>query len=136
MATAQSMDRSPAHRAFRYLLAVFFVGAGVMHFVKPDFYVAIMPPYLPWHLELVWISGVFEILGGIGVLFPQPLRRWAAWGLVALLIAVFPANLHVALHDVAVGGQAASPLFNWVRLPFQLVFIAWVIWCTSPLPRR
>jgi uncharacterized membrane protein len=136
MATAQSIDRSPARRNFRYLLAVFFVGAGVMHFLKPDFYVSIMPPYLPWHLPLVWISGCFEILGGVGVLFPQPLRRWAAWGLVALLVAVFPANLHVALHDVAVGGHAASPLFNWVRLPFQLVFIAWVIWCTSPLPRR
>jgi uncharacterized membrane protein len=136
MATAQSMDRSPARRIFRHLLAVFFIGAGVMHFVKPDFYVAIMPPYLPWHLPLVWISGAFEILGGVGVLFPQPLRRWAAWGLVALLVAVFPANLHVALHHLAVGGHAVSPLFNWVRLPFQLVFIAWVLWCTSPSPRR
>jgi len=86
------MDRSLARQIFRYLLAIFFVGAGVMHFVSPDFYVAIMPPYLPWHLPLVWISGGFEILGGIGVLFPHPLRRWAGWGLVALLVAVFPAK--------------------------------------------
>jgi uncharacterized membrane protein len=130
------MDRSLVRRIFRYLLAVAFVLAGANHFLKPDFYVAIMPPYLPWHLPLVWISGVFEILGGLGVLFPHPLRRYAAWGLVALLIAVFPANLHVALNDVAVAGLPASPVFNWVRLPFQLVFIAWVIWCTSPPPRR
>lgn len=129
------MDRTLVHRVFRYLLAACFIGAGVLHFVIPDFYVAIMPPYLPWHLELVWISGVFEILGGVGVLFPQPLRRQAAWGLVALLVAVFPANLHVALNDVAVGGAPASPVFNWVRLPFQLVFIAWVLWCTKPLER-
>ncbi len=130
------MDRSLTRRSFRYLLAIAFVVAGVNHFVSPEFYVAIMPPYLPWHLELVWISGVFEILGGLGVLFPQPLRRWSAWGLVALLIAVFPANLHVALNDVAIGDLPRSPLLAWVRLPFQFVFIAWVIWCTSPPPER
>jgi len=130
------MDRSRVRDVFRYLLAIGFVLAGVMHFLKPDFYVAIMPPYLPWHLELVWISGFFEILGGVGVLFPPPIRRWAAWGLVALLIAVFPANMHVALNDIGVGGNPPSPLFNWVRLPFQLVFIAWVLWCTKPAPER
>ena len=130
------MDHSRVRRFFRYLLAIAFIAAGVMHFVKPEFYVAIMPPYLPWHLELVWISGFFEILGGVGVLFPQPIRRWAGWGLVALLVAVFPANLHVALNDIGVGGRAASPLFNWLRLPFQIVFIAWVLWCTNPAPKR
>jgi uncharacterized membrane protein len=130
------MDRSLARRIFRYLLAVFFVVAGVNHFLNPDFYVAIMPAYLPWHLELVWISGVFEILGGIGVLFPQPLRRVAAWGLVALLVAVFPANLNVAMNDVAVPGLPSSPLLAWIRLPFQLVFIAWTLWCTSLSPER
>jgi uncharacterized membrane protein len=130
------MDRSPARRIFRYLLAIFFVVAGVNHFLNPDFYVAIMPAYLPWHLELVWISGVFEILGGVGVLFPQPLRRVAGWGLVALLVAVFPANLNVALNDVAVPGLPSSPLLAWIRLPFQLVFIAWTLWCTSPSPER
>jgi len=130
------MDRSATRRIFRYLLAVGFVAAGVNHFLNPDFYVAIMPPYLPWHLELVWISGFFEILGGLGVLFPPPLRRWAAWGLVALLIAVFPANLNVALHDVPMGDPPLPAVLAWLRLPFQLVFIAWVIWCTSPPPER
>ena len=82
--------------------------------------------------ELVFISGVCEILGGIGVLFPHPLRRVAGWGLVALLIAVFPANLHVALNNVPMGGVSPNPLLNWLRLPFQLVFIFWVLWCTRP----
>jgi len=126
------MDRSLARRIFRYLLAAFFVVAGINHFLNPDFYVAIMPPWLPWHLELVWASGVFEILGGVGVLFPQPIRRWAAWGLVALLVAVFPANLHVALNQVSIPGMPYDPALAWGRLPFQLVFIAWVLWCTSP----
>jgi uncharacterized membrane protein len=122
------MDRSPAHRIFRYLLAAIFVLAGANHFWKPDFYVAIMPPYLPWHLELVWISGVFEILGGIGVLLPHPLRRAAGWGLVALLVAVFPANVHFALTQDSMPGF----LLAWIRLPFQVVFIGWVLQCTSP----
>jgi uncharacterized membrane protein len=126
------MDRSLVRRNFRYVLAAFFVVAGVNHFLDPDFYVAMMPPYLPWHLELVWISGVFEILGGLAVLLPPPLRRLAAWGLVALLVAVFPANLHVALNEVAVPGLPASPLIAWLRLPIQIVFILWVLWCTSP----
>ena len=91
-----------------------------------------MPSYLPWHRELVYISGFFEILGGIGVLFPQPLRRAAGWGLVALLIAVFPANLHVALNNISMGGDPPNPTLNWMRLPFQLVFIFWVLWCTRP----
>jgi uncharacterized membrane protein len=123
-------------RVFRYLLAAGFVIAGVLHFTHTDMYVRIMPPYLPWHLELVWISGVFEILGGIGVLFPQPWRRRAGWGLVALLIAVFPANLHVALNTLSMGSGPPNPILNWLRLPFQLVFILWVLWCTRPSPSR
>jgi uncharacterized membrane protein len=121
-------------RIFRYLLAAFFVAAGAMHFWNPRFYLMMMPPYLPWHRELVSISGVCEILGGIGVLFPQPLRRVAGWGLVALLVAVLPANLHVALNNIPMGGVGTpvNPWVNWLRLPLQLVFIFWVLWCTRP----
>ena len=71
-----------------WLLVVFFVAAGANHFIAPKFYLKIMPPYLPWHLALVYISGVVEIAGGIDVLIPGT-RRLAAWGLIALLIAVF-----------------------------------------------
>jgi uncharacterized membrane protein len=66
------------------------------------------------------------------VLFPQPLRRIAGWGLVALLIAIFPANLHMAMNDVPMPGRPPNPTLNWLRLPFQLVFILWALWCTRP----
>ena len=108
----------------RWLLAVFFVAAGANHFVSPKFYLLIIPPYLPWPLELVYISGAAEIAGGIGVLIPAT-RRLAGWGLVALLIAVFPANIHMALHGM---GGAFPHWLLWARLPLQIVFIAWVYW--------
>ena len=113
--------------AMQYLLGVFFVGAGVLHFVKPDFYLKMMPPYLPWHLGLVYLSGVCEIGLGILVVIPN-YTRLAAWGLIALLVAVFPANLYLATHPEIMPN--ASPTAHLVRLPFQLVFIAWAWWFT------
>ncbi|MDB6056735.1 MAG: DoxX family rane protein [Verrucomicrobiales bacterium] len=106
-----------------WVLGIFFVVAGANHFINPDFYLAIMPPYLPWHGPLVFISGVAEILGGIGVLVPAT-RRLAGWGLIALLIAVYPANIHAALHGIP-GSHIAR---GWLiaRLPFQFVMLAWV----------
>ena len=73
---------------------VFFMGGGISHFTNADFFVAIMPPYLGWHLELVYLSGVFEILGAIGVLIPR-LRQLAGTGLIVLVICVTPANIHM-----------------------------------------
>ena len=108
----------------RWLSVVFFVAAGANHFIFPKFYLSIMPPYLPWPLELVYVSGAAEIAGGIGVLVPAT-RRLAGWGLIALLIAVFPANIHVALHGM--GGSFPHWLL-WARLPLQIVFIAWAYW--------
>jgi uncharacterized membrane protein len=87
----------------KYLFALFFVLAGVNHFRNPDFYVKIMPPYLPWHLFLVYLSGFFEIALGALLLVPRQ-QRVAAWGLMALLVAVFPANIHMAVH-----AQRGSP---------------------------
>lgn len=117
--------------AMKWLLAVLFVAAGVNHFVRAEFYVAIMPPYLPWHEELVYLSGVFEILGGIGLLIPR-LQVAAAWGLIALLVAVFPANVHMALSPESVPERFAGvpPFVWWARLPLQLVFVAWAYWFT------
>ena len=108
-------------------LAGFFVVAGVNHFVNPDFYVGIMPPYLPAHLELVYLSGFFEIVGGIAVLIPG-VRTLAGWGLVLLLLAVYPANLHMALHPELFPDMSASALY--ARLPLQFLFIAWAYWAT------
>jgi uncharacterized membrane protein len=108
-------------------LAVAFMAAGGNHFVNPDFFVAIMPPYLPAHLELVYLSGAFEIAGGVGVLIPA-VRSRAGWGLVALLLAVFPANLHMALHPDLFSD--VSPFALYTRLPVQILFIAWAYWAT------
>ena len=114
--------------ALRWLLTLLFVAAGANHFISPDFYVRIMPPYLPWHLELVYLSGVFEITLGVMLLIPR-FTVLAAWGLIALLIAVFPANLHMAMHPQLYPEIPAWALY--ARLPFQLVFIAWAWWFTK-----
>ena len=84
--------------ASKYLLAIFMITAGIMHFANPDFFLKIMPPYLPLHKELVLLSGVFELVLGVLLLLPKT-SRLAAWGIVALLIAVFPANLYVFQHQ-------------------------------------
>ena len=106
----------------RWLAAIFFIIAGIVHFVKPEMYLKIMPPYFPAPILLVFISGVAEIAGGIGLLI-RPLRRAAGWGLIALLIAVFPANIYMLQHP---GLFDLAPWILWARLPFQIVFIAWV----------
>lgn len=107
----------------RTILGMVFILAGANHFRVPDLYVSMIPPYLPRPEALNAISGAAEILGGLGVLVPM-VRRPAARGLIALLIAVFPANLHMALHGWPQMNPPAWAL--WARLPFQLVFIAWV----------
>lgn len=84
-----------------------------------------MPPWLPWPLTLVYVSGFAEIAGGLGVLFPTT-RRLAGAGLVALLLAVFPANVYAAMHGMTVGGHAIAPWMLWVRLPLQALLIYWV----------
>jgi uncharacterized membrane protein len=106
---------------FRLVLALFFIGAGVMHFLKPEFYLTIMPAVLPHPLALVYISGVFEILGGVGVMIPAT-RRWAGYGLIALLIAVFPANIKM-FHDHLHEGFSLFTVGLFLRLPLQIVLI-------------
>jgi uncharacterized membrane protein len=105
------------------LCGPFFIAAGANHFRNPRFYRAIMPDYLPAHDELVVASGVAEIAGGAALLHPRT-RRVGAWWLIATLIAVFPANLHMALHPERYKNLPPAALY--ARLPFQLVFIAWV----------
>ena len=114
----------------RCLMAAFYVAAGLNHFLRPDVYLPMMPPYLPAHRELVLLSGVAEVGLGIAVLI-RPLRRASAWGLIALLVAIFPANVHIALHDVPLFGRNEGfGIWNWVRLPFQGLLIAWAWWYT------
>ena len=106
-------------------MAVFFVAAGANHFLWPTFYMELMPSYLPWHLGLIYVSGIAEILLGVAVVNPR-MRKAAGWGLIALLVAVFPANIHAALH----GFRSVPGWILWARLPLQFVLIAVVYWCS------
>lgn len=117
-------------RILLYAMGAMYVAAGVAHLQMPDAYLKMMPPYLPWHLELIYLSGIAEIVCGVGVMIPSTRKR-AAWATIALLIAIFPANVHVALYDVPLfGARDGAGLLNWVRLPFQLVLIGWAFWYT------
>ncbi|HVP61548.1 MAG TPA: hypothetical protein VMT11_13370 [Myxococcaceae bacterium] len=112
-------------------LAGLMIYAGVMHFVSPGVFVRIVPRWLPAPGALVAISGACEILGGVGLLFPGT-RRWAAWGLVALFIAVFPANVNMALNHLSFGRHPVPTWALWARLPLQAVLIAWAWSFTRP----
>jgi uncharacterized membrane protein len=109
----------------RLALALFFIVAGVSHFIAPAPYLAIMPPYIPWPAEMVALSGIAEILGGLGILF-RSTRRTAGWWLIALLIAVFPANIYATSTGMVIGGYDLPAWILWARLPFQLLLMIWV----------
>lgn len=111
----------------RFTLAAFIISAGVLHFVKPQPFVKIVPDYLPYHWALVYISGFFEILGGVGLLIPS-VSSAAAWGLIALFIAVFPANINMAVNQIQLEGIPHIPVLYWARLPLQAVLITWAGW--------
>ena len=111
----------------KYAFALAFIAGGVNHFLNPKLYLKIMPPYLPWHLPLVYISGVAEVVLGAALLIPA-LTPWAAWGLIALLVAIFPANLYMAMNAELFRG--IPPALLWLRLPLQGVLIAWAYWYT------
>ena len=113
----------------RIVAAVFFIGAGANHFRNPGFYERIVPPGFPSPHILVAISGVAEMVGGFGLLI-GPLRRSAGWGLIALLIAVFPANLYMAIEPDKFADLHLPGWTFLARLPLQVVFIAWV-WFVS-----
>jgi uncharacterized membrane protein len=122
-----TLRHSSFKEAGRYVLALLFIAAGINHFWHTRFYVAMMPPYLPWHLSLVYISGIAEMALGALLLF----RRWqavAGWGIIALCIAVFPANVHMALNPELF--SQFSPQGLWLRLPLQAMAIAWAWWYT------
>ncbi|MFC6964611.1 DoxX family protein [Halocatena marina] len=117
-----------------YVMGVFYTVAGVLHFVFPTAYARVVPPLFPKPHLLVYLSGIAEIGLGLGVMI-QRTRRWSAWGLIALLVAVFPANIHMATSDMATNlvpdwatGIAQGAM--WARLPFQGVLILWAWWYT------
>jgi uncharacterized membrane protein len=118
----------------RVLLAAVFLGSGTLHFLSPAPFLKIMPPYLPHPLALLHVSGVAEIAGGLGLLVQQT-RRAAAWGLVALLVAVWPANLYMAMSHVGLPGVLGQSWAQWLRVPLQIPLILWAWSYTRPFPR-
>ena len=116
------LPASHTKKVLLFAFSIFFIGAGLDHLVNPEFYLSIMPPIFPMHSEAVLISGVLEIVGGIAVLMPG-LRRAAGWGIFVLLIAVYPANIYMALYP------ELFPSIHWgflyFRLPLQFLFLYW-----------
>ena len=112
-------------------LALSMIAIGILHFVRPKLFVRIVPRYLPAPLALVYISGFFEIAGGVGLLVPGT-RVVAAWGLIALYIAVFPANIYMLTENISFNPRKPTPRWAlWARLPFQFLFMAWAYWFTT-----
>lgn len=130
-----SLGQLSRKEILRGVLAVAIIIVGITHFIRPEQYARIVPPELPYPVALVYISGVFEILFGIGLLIPQ-VSIAAAWGLILLFVAVFPANINQAIHSIPIEGIPHHPLLYWIRLPFQAVLISWAWWYTRPTPER
>ncbi len=124
-ATSPDSEMRKLKLALRYALAILFIAAGLYHFVNPTFYLRMMPPFLPWHLFLIYLSGFFETALGLLLFVPRYARR-AAWGLIPLLIGVFPANVHMALNPQLF--PDIPPAALWLRLPLQAVLILWAYW--------
>ena len=113
-------------RIIRTLVAISFIAVGIEHFRQPQLFLGIVPPYLPAPLALVYISGFFEALGGAGLLWSRT-RRISGWGLIALLVAVYPANIHMLVNAVYLEGMARERWLLWLRMPLQFVFAAGVL---------
>ena len=110
------------------IMSAFYIQIGIKHFTDPNWFMPIMPPFLPYHIELIYVSGGFEILFGLMLIFERT-RFIAGWGLILLLIAVYPANLYLAFNtDVQKEMNISSFLASWIRLPLQFVFIALAYW--------
>lgn len=112
----------------KYVFGIAFILAGINHFISPQFYLRMMPPVFPAHLFLVYVSGIFEILFGVLLVIPR-FSRLAAWLIIALLVAVFPANIYMASNPQLFPEFTQTALY--IRLPLQIVLIAWAFWFTG-----
>lgn len=127
----------PVHRgrrsvrgSARIAMALAFVVAGVSHFVTPTPFVQHLPTWVPYRHALIYLTGALEVAGGVALLVAGRARPLVALGLALYLVVVFPANVYVAVADVAVEGQPGG-WYQWARLPLQALFIAWVLWSAS-----
>jgi len=119
----------------RAVLALFFGVAASLHFIATDTEERLVPSFLPWRRQLVYVTGVLELVGAVGLLIPRT-RRAAAYLLVAVLIAVFPANVNHAVNNLQLGGLLNSRLYQWARLPLQPLLIWWTLWVATPQAGR
>ncbi|HEY5883968.1 MAG TPA: DoxX family protein [Pyrinomonadaceae bacterium] len=119
----------PATRA-RIGLSLFFAFTGIGHFLRTEQLVAMLPPSIPYRVDLIYVTGVFELLGAAGVWFPK-LMRITGVCLILMMIAVLPANIYSALHRVEFGGHQYGPIYLLLRVPFQLLVIAWIYFATE-----
>lgn len=116
----------------RLLLAALFLAAGTLHLRHPEPFLLIMPPWIPLHRACVLVSGVFELLGGVGLLIPmRQVQVTTGWGLTLLLIAVFPANIYMSVDKIQVAGLHIPSWLAWARLPLQPLLMVAVIWVTG-----
>ncbi len=120
-------------KIFKWILGIGMIAAGANHFVNPEFYLKVMPPYLPAPLFLIYLSGFFQIALGVLLLIPK-FTRLAAWGIIALLIAVYPANIYMAMNAELFSEY--SRILLYLRLPLQLVFIRWAFSYTKKAADR
>jgi uncharacterized membrane protein len=119
----------------RLLLVALFLAAGLLHLRHAELFMPVMPPWIPYHRTCILISGVCELLGGIGLLFVwRPIEIITGWGLTLLLIAVFPANIYMAIANIQVNGFPPAPWMAWVRLALQPLLILAVLWVTGTWP--
>ncbi len=132
MQTRNAFSRSLPKTLARFTMGILFILASSMHFMASEAELKIIPEFLPLRREALYITGVFEFLGGLGLFVPNArVRRAFAWGLVTLLVVIFPANVYQAVKNIQLGGFMSTRLYQWGRLPFQGVFIWWALWCTS-----
>lgn len=107
-------------------MTFFYVKVGTDHFINPDYFISIMPPYFPWKLEAIYISGFFEVIFGVGLLTKY--RKYSAWGLIILLLAVFPANIYLIESQEAQNALGITRETAIIRAPFQLLFLGIAYW--------
>jgi uncharacterized membrane protein len=124
-------------RGARAHLSALFIFAGTLHLFQPAFFLPIMPPAIPFPIACIEISGVFELLGGLGLWMPlHRIQLLTGWGLIVLLLAVFPANVYMAAANVKIHGMPSQPWMAWARLPLQPLLIVAVTWVTGIWPKR